>query len=277
MVLLANEGAGSGTSGDRVAALLRSLGADVVAMPVDEAEGAGAAGPERIAVAGGDGSVAPAAAAAATAGVPLAVIPTGTANDLARRLGLPDDLEAACRLAARGDRLRRLDLGRADGRPFVNAVTAGLSAAAARRARPLKGVLGAGAYMAGAVAAGLRARPVALRACADGREVFEGRAWLAMAACSGAFGAGSHLDGADPGDGVLDLAVVPAGPRVRLVGLAYAMRAGRLSARPEVVRARGRRLELGLGPEAAVNLDGDLAPAPAEVVVEPGAVSVVVG
>ncbi|MCV4639269.1 hypothetical protein OFB62_28660, partial [Escherichia coli] len=80
--------------------------------------------------------------------------------------------------------------------------------------------------MAGAVAAGVRARPVAVRARADGREGFEGRAWLAMAACSGAFGAGSHLDGADPGDGLLDLAVAPAGPRVRLVGLAHAMRAG---------------------------------------------------
>lgn len=205
-------------------------------MPVDEAEGAGAAGPERTAVAG--------------AGVPLAVIPTGTANDLARRLGLPGDLDEACRPAA-GERPCRLDLGRADGRPFV-------SAAAAGGARPVKGVLGAGADMAGAVAAGLRARPAAVRARADGREVFEGRAWLAMAACSGASGAGSHLDGADPGDGVLDLAVVPAGPRVRLVALAYAMRAGRLSARPEVVRARGRPLELGLGAGAAVNLDGIL-------------------
>lgn len=277
MVLLANEGAGSGGSGERVAGLLRALGADVVAMPLADAEAAGAPRPERIAVAGGDGSVAPAAAAAAAAGVPLAVIPTGTANDLAHRLGLPEDLDAACRLAARGERVRRLDLGRADGRPFVNAVTAGLSAAAARRARPLKRVLGAGAYIAGAVVAGARARPVTVRARADGRDVFEGRAWLAMAACSGAFGAGSHLDGADPGDGLLDLAVVPAGPRVRLVGLAYAIRAGRLSSRPEVMRARGRRLELGLAPGGRVNLDGDLAPAPAGVAVEPGAVGVVVG
>ena len=65
-------------------------------------------------------------------GVPLAVVATGTANDFARRMGLSDDLGTACRLAVRGTRLRRLDLARIDGRPFVNVASAGLAPAAAR-------------------------------------------------------------------------------------------------------------------------------------------------
>ena len=58
-------------------------------------------------MAGGDGSIAPAAAAAGAAGLPLAVIPAGTANDFAHGMKLPLDLDEACRLAVQGTRPRR--------------------------------------------------------------------------------------------------------------------------------------------------------------------------
>src|SRR3954465_12642878 len=48
--------------------------------------------PSRIAVAGGARAVAPGAAVAGRLGVPLAVIPVGTANDFARASGLPLDV-----------------------------------------------------------------------------------------------------------------------------------------------------------------------------------------
>ena len=53
-------------------------------------------------VAGGDGSIAPVAAAAGAAGIPLAVVPAGTANDFAGRLGLPVGAVRGLRLAVRG-------------------------------------------------------------------------------------------------------------------------------------------------------------------------------
>src|SRR5919202_590514 len=85
-----------------------------------------ASGPDRIAVAGGDGTIGPVAAIAGRLDVPLAVIPAGTANDFARANGLPADPVEAAALAARGTALRRLELGRlADGRPFVNVASAG--------------------------------------------------------------------------------------------------------------------------------------------------------
>lgn len=90
-------------------------------------------------MAGGDGSIAPAAAAAASAGIPLAVIPAGTANDFARELDLPRDIEEACRLAAAGRETRSLDLGRMGERPFVNIASAGLAPVAASEASGLKG------------------------------------------------------------------------------------------------------------------------------------------
>ena len=64
----------------------------------------------------------------------------GTANDFARRLGLPDEISAACRLAVRGTKLESLELGwMNDERPFVNVASAGLPAPAAERARRLEG------------------------------------------------------------------------------------------------------------------------------------------
>ena len=63
----------------------------------DELERIEAWRPERIAVAGGDGTIGPLAALAGRLGVPLAVIPAGTANDFARVHGLPDDPRARMR------------------------------------------------------------------------------------------------------------------------------------------------------------------------------------
>ena len=119
--------------------------------------GRGGAGAERLVVAGGDGSVAPAAERAGELGVPLAVLPTGTANDFARATGLPEDLDEACALAVGGGAVRTLDLGRKDGRPFVNACSAGLAVDAAR--------VGVGAEE-GAGPAGLRGRGGARRVTA---------------------------------------------------------------------------------------------------------------
>jgi len=173
--------------------------------------------PERIAVAGGDGSIGPLAQLAGELGVPLAVIPAGTANDFARVHGLPDDPRAAAELARAGTIVRPLELGRlADGRPFVNAASAGLASVAARRARPLKPRLGALAYAVGAVRAAATARPLEVRVRVDGREIFAGRCWQAIVAVSGAFGGGSGVQEARPDDGALDIVVLPAGSRAGL-------------------------------------------------------------
>ena len=133
IALIANPGSGS-SDPDEVERHLRAAGAEVERFGLEHAERAAGSGLGRVAVAGGDGSVGPAAAAAAAAGVPLAVIPAGTANDFARRMGLSQDLEEACRLAVDGERLRVLELGRMDGRPFVNVASLGLPAPAAERA-----------------------------------------------------------------------------------------------------------------------------------------------
>ncbi len=276
IALLVNPHSGSGNAG-RVEEELVALGAQVDPYPPSRWESAARSSADRLVVAGGDGSVAGAAAAAARAGIPLAVVPAGTANDLAHALGLPDDLAAACRLAVHGTRTRSLDLGRMGERPFVNVASIGLPPVAARKARGWKRLLGPVAYGLGAIRAGLSAKPIRCELLCDSSMVFAGAAWQVTVACSGAFGAGSRVH-ADPADGALDAVVIEAGPRLALALRAFGLRRGELESQSGVRSFRGRRIELRLPKSTAYNVDGDMVQSGTAVfAATPRAFEVVVG
>ena len=276
LALLANPESGSGEADD-AERLLRELGAAVTRFGLEELDAAAALGPDRIVVAGGDGSVGCAAGLAARTAAPLAVIPVGTANDFARALKLPLDQAAAARLAVEGKRTRRLDLGRMGERPFVNAASAGLSPIAARKAHGLKRMLGPLAYAIGGLRAGLSAKPLRCAVSCDGEELFAGKAWQVSVAVTGAFGGGSELD-ADPRDGILDVVVIEAGSRARLALHAYGLRVGSLERQGGTRTARGREVEVETDGSSGFNLDGELVPgASFGFSVEPRAFEVVVG
>ena len=61
-------------------------------------------------IGGGDGTLNAAADALVETQLPLGILPLGTANDLARTLGIPDSLPEACKIIAQGQ-LRRIELG----------------------------------------------------------------------------------------------------------------------------------------------------------------------
>lgn len=254
--MLANPGSGSGEA-DQVERLLRERETEVIRFDLDRAADVLAALPERIVVAGGDGSIGCAADLAGRADVPLAVVPVGTANDFARALELPTEVEPAVELAVNGTRTRRLELGRVGKRPFVNAASAGLSPRAARKAEGLKSALGPLAYTLGALRVGLTAAPISCRVTCDGNELFAGRAWQITVACTGAFGGGSAV-AADPADGVLDVVMIEAGSRARLIVHAYGLRAGRVERQRGVISGQGTEVGVETDGDAGFNVDGEL-------------------
>src|SRR5215204_1786499 len=85
-------------------------------------------GSEVLGVAGGDGSVSAVAAVAAEHGAALVIVPMGTLNHFARDLGL--DLARPLRAldALDAGHERRVDIGRINGRPFINNVSLGVYA-----------------------------------------------------------------------------------------------------------------------------------------------------
>jgi diacylglycerol kinase (ATP) len=129
--LVYNAGAGDGVSCDELRAAIEEAGHEVAHVLQKRPDPARAArdGVDLVVVGGGDGTVARAAIALAGHGLPLAILPLGTANNIARSLGLdgePRALIAGWRRAHR----RPLDLGEAVGAwgsdCFVEAVGAGL-------------------------------------------------------------------------------------------------------------------------------------------------------
>ena len=216
------------------------------------------AGVDRVVVSGGDGTVAPVAERAGVLGVPLAVIPGGTANDFARANGIPLDPREAAALAVDGQARRSLELGRlSTGRPFVNVASAGLSSVAGRRAQPLKSRFGPLAYGMGAVRAAATGRPLAVCVRVDGAEVFDGGAWQIMVACTGAFGGGSGIGAADATDGDLDVVIVPAGSRATLARRAWGLRTQTIERQRAVPHFEGRVVSVALPDGAELNVDGE--------------------
>ena len=258
IVLVGNARSGSEDRVEAVGSLLREAGAELDVLEVEDAEKLERAEAERVVVVGGDGSVGCAAALARRSGVPLAVVPAGTANDFARWLDVPLDVEEAARLAADpAAATRSAELARAgEDRPFVNAATAGLSVIAAKRARSLKPRLGRLAYGVGAVRAAVTGRPLHVTVRCDGRTCFSGDAWQVVVAATGAFGGGSGTGGVDPHDHELDVAVVEAGSRVKLARRAWAMRRQRLVDDPGVRHVRGARVEIDGA--TRFNVDGEV-------------------
>ncbi len=273
LALIANPRSGTAPEPDELEALLRADGADVSYVPIEQIadedggmlqDGAldalrAAGAPDRIVVAGGDGSIGPAALCAAHLGVPLAVIAVGTANDFARAKALPlDDLDAACALARDpAARTRHAELGMAGARPFVNAAAAGLSVVAAYAAKPHKSRLGPLAYAVGALKAGVTAKPLRCAVSADGEPAYDGPAWQVVVGVTGAFGGGSEIGVTSAQDAMLDVAVVPAGSRAGLVRRAYGMKTGSLTAQAGVAHERGAAIDVEVVGHPTFNVDGE--------------------
>lgn len=132
--MLFNDGAGHGVSIDAVQRALEAAGHRVATI-VDAAGGrlhTLPGGGELVVVAGGDGTVAKAAVALAGKGVPLALLPCGTANNVAGTLGIAGTTED---LIAGWPRWCRTPLnlgcgkGRFGERRFIESAGAGLVAA----------------------------------------------------------------------------------------------------------------------------------------------------
>lgn len=88
-------------------------------------------GIDLVIVGGGDGSLNAAAPGLMSSGLPLGVLPLGTANDFARTLGISNDLQQAVKIIAAGHR-REVDLGEVNGHLFFNVSSIGFSATLAR-------------------------------------------------------------------------------------------------------------------------------------------------
>lgn len=126
-------------------------------------------GPERLIVAGGDGTMNDAVNGLAGAALPVGFLPLGSANVLAEELALPRDPRALADILLHG-RPVEVCLGRANGRLFLLMAGVGIDAEVCDRIhRPLKRRIRQGAYVLTTIGRWLAYRSRRYRVTVDGQ------------------------------------------------------------------------------------------------------------
>ncbi|MGH7322168.1 MAG: diacylglycerol/lipid kinase family protein [Candidatus Rokuibacteriota bacterium] len=267
-VIIDNPGSGpSRDRGRRLAGMVEALAARGVdatvwtsAAPRDAtslAREAVMTGAGMVVVHGGDGTVNETLQALVGSRVALGVWPGGTANVLARELGLPRGVDALADVLAAG-RTWRVSVGRAGPRYFLLMAGIGLDAAVVQAVRPgLKRLAGEGAYWAAALARMARWRPARFVVEAEGRQY---TATFAVIANASSYGGGLRFaPHARMDDDVLDVCLVDSDERLALARYLAAARHGSHLDLPSVTYLRTGCVRAQGGDGAYVQVDGELA------------------
>lgn len=227
---------------------------------------------------GGDGTVNSVAAAAYRTGLPVGLIPAGTANDLARTLGLPLDPAVAAQVILAG-RQTPIDLGEVNGTFFFNVASLGLSVKLADKlsstSKKRWGRLG---YLWALLRALAEARPFSAAITGEDGHTIVVKT-LQIAVGNGRhYGGGMVVEqGAEINDGQLDLYSLEFKAVWKLLTIAGSFPTGRHGLSPEVRTLRGRQFKIATRRPRPINMDGELLGAtPAVVTVHPAALRMIV-
>jgi diacylglycerol kinase (ATP) len=224
---------------------------------------------------GGDGTMNSAASGLMATGLPFALLPLGTANDLARTLDIPPDLEAAAKVIIDGH-LREIDIGKVNDRHFFNVASLGLSAGLTRALTPeVKRRWGRLGYAIATFRALARHRPFHAEIALNG-DTHPIRTMQISVGNGVYFGGGQKVDEtAAIDDGQLDISSLEVTSLWRLALIYPAFRRGRLGLWREARTLRAGEITIRTSSPRSINTDGELTTStPATFRVLPKAVKV---
>ena len=280
--------------GPAVVSALRALGHEVTSLQEPDFEQlmtvarvAVAAVPDAFVVVGGDGMVNLGVNLLAGTGVPLAIVPTGTGNDMARGLGIPhDDPSAAigALLRALDQPARVIDAGRMEylddrtGRPavrrFASVVSAGFDSVVNERANRMTRPKGASRYTIALILELVALKPIPYRLVLDGVDL-RTEALLVTVGNNVSIGGGMKVTpDALVDDGLFDVLVVRPLPRLSFIRIFPRVFKGTHVTDPRVTihRVATIRIESEV---AIAYADGErIGALPIDITVEPGALLV---
>ena len=283
MVVNPTAGAGRAVRAlSQVRAELERLGADFRVIETSSAEharkeaAAAADTGEPVAALGGDGLVGTLAGVMCGTGVPLAILPGGRGNDLARVLGIPTEPAAAARVAVEGD-VRTIDVAEADGATYVSIASCGFDSDANRIANEAKLVRGKLVYLYAGLRTLVAWKPEPFDVSVDGKR-HAMRGYGVAVANSKAYGGGMYLvPHAELDDGLLDVMLCTESPKLNfLKGMGKVFKGTHVDD-PSLVFLRGTEIEISADRPFTVYADGDpIADLPVKIRVAPRVLGVVV-
>jgi YegS/Rv2252/BmrU family lipid kinase len=213
------------------------------------------AGAELVFAWGGDGTVRRCLGVLAGTGVPLAVLPAGTANLFATNLGIPAELEPAVQVGLHGH-TRTIDVGRFEKERFAVMAGAGFDAEMIRDADDLKKRIGRAAYLFSGTRH-LRLAGFDAEIEVDGADWYEGPATCVLLGNLGDVLGGIELfPDARPDDGMLELGVCTAEGIAQWTRTLARTAVSDPGKSPFVRVTKARKVKVGLDRKVRYELDG---------------------
>lgn len=228
-------------------------------------------------IGGGDGTLNAAIPGIVDTRLPLGILPLGTANDLARTLGIPQNLTKACQAIAQGQ-IRKIDLGWVNGHYFFNVASLGLSVQITQQlTKEVKRRWGVFAYLIAAIRVLRHSKPFWAEIRAKGESIQVRTVQIAVG--NGRYYGGGMAVAPDAqiDDQRLDLYSLEIRHWWEIIPLLPAMRRGQQSTWPNVRAIGCQEIEVVTRRPRRINTDGEITTAtPATFRVVPQALSVLV-
>ncbi|MEG3859420.1 lipid kinase [Microcoleus sp. herbarium12] len=231
---------------------------------------------ELVIIGGGDGTLNSAIEGLIDTKLPLGILPMGTANDLARTLGIPTDLGAACQVIASG-KVRLIDLGWVNGQHFFNVASLGLSVQITQRlTKDVKQRWGVLAYAFTALQTLWSARPFRAEIRVNNQS-FNVKTIQIAIGNGRYYGGGMKVaEDATIDDKRLDLYSLETKNWWEIIALLPAMRQGNHNSWPNVRALHGQEFEVNTSKRRPINTDGEITThTPAKFRVIPQALAVI--
>ena len=214
-----------------------------------------AEGCDTVVAMGGDGTINEVATGLIDTKTTLGLIPCGSGNGLGRHLGIPKPNQLAFDTLLKG-RLRVIDTGEANGRPFFNVMGLGFDAAIADRFAKLTR-RGLNAYVRTTLSAWNAYQPEKV-IVSNGAQTIESPALILSVSNSDQFGNNCYIaPGAQVDDGLIDLTILKPVGIFKAIPLAMRLFRGRLDGSPHVVRIQGTKFIIQRPSDGLVHTDGE--------------------
>lgn len=243
--------------------LLRQGGTEVIVKTIDKTTPATKAIEELhkdiqlVIIGGGDGTINSALAALHKFKLPFAILPLGTANDLARSLDIPTDIEEAFKIIYENHR-RKINLGIVNDHYFLNVAHIGLGVKVTKELTPdLKKKWGIFSYLKAVISAFNQNRHFYLTIQKDGKSC--SMKSIQVAVGNGRYyGGGNVIDEeSEIDDGLLRLYSLYPSTSWQLMTSAPLLRFGKHKQTSNSFTMSGREIEINTQPPLEIHADGE--------------------
>ncbi|APM40934.1 YegS/Rv2252/BmrU family lipid kinase [Clostridium kluyveri] len=215
-----------------------------------------------ILVAGGDGTVDTAVnhMKRLNINIPIAILPVGTANDFAKFIGMPENIEEACEQIVNSIP-KKLDLGKVNDKYFINVASTGLFTDVSQKTDVnLKNTIGKLAYYVKGLEQLTNLRKLKVRVKSE-NAVFDGNMYLMLIFNGQTAGNLKFAYKAEIDDGLLDIIIIKAGMIKDTIALFIKMlRGDHLENTSGLLYFKSNKIEIYCDEGIVTDIDGERGP-----------------